>query len=184
MQYLKNKAYVNHDFIYLKLYPVYYYIYFQKNTMKYTIVTFVLLLFMSCSSDDDNGFKDYRAQNDKEIQDYITSNNLNAKKSSTGLYYVINEIGSGLQPKTTSDVTVAYKGYFTDGKVFDESTAAGIKFNLQSVIAGWAEGIINFKEGGSGILLIPSHLGYGNAGTQGIPGGSVLVFDVNLISVN
>jgi FKBP-type peptidyl-prolyl cis-trans isomerase len=40
-----------------------------------------------------------------------------------------------------------------------------------------------FKEGGSGTLLIPSHLGYGSNDSNGITGGSVLVFDVKLISV-
>ncbi|MFT5602342.1 MAG: FKBP-type peptidyl-prolyl cis-trans isomerase FkpA, partial [Flavobacteriales bacterium] len=47
----------------------------------------------------------------------------------------------------------------------------------------WTEGIPYFKEGGSGILLIPSHLGYGKSGTSGIPGNSVLIFDVKLIEV-
>jgi FKBP-type peptidyl-prolyl cis-trans isomerase FkpA len=33
------------------------------------------------------------------------------------LYYIINEPGTGKQPTANSNVTVAYKGYFTDGKV-------------------------------------------------------------------
>lgn len=126
---------------------------------------------------------DYTVQNEKEIVDYIAKNNLNAQKSDTGLYYVITEPGTGKQPTANSDVRVAYKGYFTSGKVFDQSTDAGSSFNLQGVIKGWTEGIQYFKEGGSGVLLVPAHLGYGN-GRPGIPGGSVLVFDVKLIKVN
>jgi FKBP-type peptidyl-prolyl cis-trans isomerase FkpA len=34
---------------------------------------------------------------------------------------------------------------------------------LQQVIKGWTEGIPYFKEGGSGVLLIPSSLGYGSS---------------------
>ncbi|HQF48902.1 MAG TPA: FKBP-type peptidyl-prolyl cis-trans isomerase, partial [Flavobacterium alvei] len=41
-----------------------------------------------------------------------------------------------------------------------------------------------FKEGGKGILLIPSDLGYGPDGAGPIPGGSALIFDINLITVN
>ena len=41
-----------------------------------------------------------------------------------------------------------------------------------------------FKEGGSGTLLVPSSLAYGRFGSQSIPGGAVLIFDVNLKSVN
>jgi FKBP-type peptidyl-prolyl cis-trans isomerase FkpA len=55
---------------------------------------------------------------------------------------------------------------------------------LNQVILGWREGITYFKEGGEGILLIPSDLGYGDSGSGSIPGGAVLVFDINLIRVN
>ena len=81
-------------------------------------------------------------------------------------------------------MTVAYKGTFLNGKIFDQSTNAGIKIGLNQVIKGWTEGIPHFKEGGSGILLIPAHLGYGSYDYNGIPGGSVLIFEIKLISVN
>ena len=77
-----------------------------------------------------------------------------AEKSATGLYYIINEEGTGTQPITTDNVTVAYKGYFSNGDVFDESDADGISFGLQRVIKGWTEGITYFNEGGEGMLLV------------------------------
>ena len=126
---------------------------------------------------------DYREQNEKEILAYIETNELNANKSDSGLYYVINKLGTGEQPVFSSNVTVVYKGTFIDGEIFDQSSSEGISFNLQGVIAGWTEGITYFKEGGSGILLIPSHLGYGNNGRGPIPGGSVLIFEINLLSI-
>ena len=150
--------------------------------MKNIVIAFAFVLFTACGSDDAQ--KDYTAENDQEIQTYITDNNLTAQKSSSGLFYVIDNPGTGDQPTTTDNVTVAYKGYFTNGNVFDQSDANGISFGLQQVIAGWTEGITYFKEGGSGILLIPSSLGYGNNGRASIPGGAVLVFDIELISVN
>jgi FKBP-type peptidyl-prolyl cis-trans isomerase FkpA len=64
------------------------------------------------------------------------------------------------------NVTVAYKGSYTNGNVFDKSSDAGISFGLQQVIKGWTEGIF-FKEGGSGMLLVPSHLGYGSNDSRG-----------------
>ena len=154
--------------------------------MKSTLLALVSLLFVSCLSDSNLEMPsvDYTVQNEKEITDYIAKNNLNAQKSDTGLYYVIDEPGTGEQPSITSNVTVAYKGYFTSGKIFDQNKPEGINFNLQQVIKGWTEGIQYFKEGGSGILLVPSHLGYGSNGRPGIPGGAVLVFDVKLITVN
>ena len=107
-----------------------------------------------------------------------------ATKTNSGLYYVINNEGTGKKPTSTSNVTVAYKGYLLDGTVFDQSSANGISFGLNRVIAGWTEGIQLFKEGGEGVLLIPSNLGYGPYSQGAIPGWAVLVFDVKLISVN
>lgn len=152
--------------------------------MKSTLLALVSLLFVSCFSDPTTDQVDYTVQNEKEIKDYLTTKKLIAVKSDTGLYYIINEPGTGKQPTATSNVTVAYKGYFTNDKVFDQSTDAGISFGLQEVIKGWTEGIPYFKEGGSGVLLIPSSLGYGSSTRGPIPGGSVLVFDIKLIKVN
>jgi FKBP-type peptidyl-prolyl cis-trans isomerase FkpA len=148
--------------------------------MKHLLTALLALTFFtSCTKDID-----YVAKNEQEIIDYITKNNLTAKRSSTGLYYVINEAGSGTQPTPTSNVTVVYKGYYTNGTVFDQSKPEGSSFNLSGVIKGWTEGIPLFKTGGSGILLVPAHLGYGNDDNDKIPGGSVLIFDVKLIKVN
>lgn len=159
--------------------------------MKHLLSALVALtLFISCNKKEatpettTEAAVDYVAKNDKEITDYITKNNLKAEKSDSGLYYVITDPGTGTQPTDASNVTVAYKGYFTNGNVFDQSGPEGISFGLNQVIKGWTEGIPHFKSGGSGILLVPSHLGYGSNTMGPIPGNSVLVFDVKLISVN
>lgn len=149
--------------------------------MKKILFVLTLVLSMSCSKDKE---VDYVAQNEQDIIAYIAKNNLTAQRSDSGLYYIVNEAGTGAQPTANSNVTVAYKGYFTNGNVFDQSNAAGISFGLNQVIKGWTEGIPYFKEGGSGILLVPAHLGYGNDDRGPIPGGSVLIFDVKLIKVN
>jgi FKBP-type peptidyl-prolyl cis-trans isomerase FkpA len=117
------------------------------------------------------------------ILKYIADHNLAAIATGSGLYYVINEKGTGSSCNSNSTVKVAYKGYFTNGKVFDESNASGVSFGLKQVIAGWTEGIPYLNEGGKGILLIPSALGYGTEGNSSIPENSVLVFEVELIDV-
>ncbi len=117
------------------------------------------------------------------ISAYITENGISATKTSSGLYYYIENQGNGASCNSFSDVRVAYKGYFLDGSVFDESSAQGISFNLQQVIKGWTEGIPYFKEGGNGILLIPSALAYGDKDKGSIPANSVLIFDIELLEV-
>lgn len=149
--------------------------------MKNILIVFALILVTSCSKDE--APKDYTSQNDEEIKAYIAANNLNAQKSDSGLYYIIDETGTGDNAIAEDRVKVSYKGYYTNGTIFDESDEYGVSFNLQDVISGWTEGITYFKEGGSGKLLIPSHLAYGSNDYNGVPGGSVLIFDIELIYV-
>ena len=148
---------------------------------KYLYLFTLVLIFISCSDKTDTSFE---PETEQDIIQYIEDNNLNATRSNSGLYYVINNEGSGARPTSTSSVTVDYKGYFLDGVVFDESNSNGISFGLNEVIQGWTEGITYFREGGNGILLVPYNLGYGESGRGSIPGGSVLIFDIRLLSVN
>ena len=148
---------------------------------KYLYLFTLVLVFISCSDKTDTSFE---PETEQDIIQYIEDNNLNATRSNSGLYYVINNEGSGARPTSTSSVTVDYKGYFLDGVVFDESNSNGISFRLNEVIQGWTEGITYFREGGNGILLVPYNLGYGESGRGSIPGGSVLIFDIRLLSVN
>lgn len=117
------------------------------------------------------------------IKKYISENNLNATATGSGLYYVINSQGTGINPTSSSNITVVYKGYLSDGTVFDQSKSTGFNTDLKSVIAGWQEGMPYFKKGGKGKLLIPSALGYGSQATGSIPANSVLIFDIELLDV-
>ncbi len=148
--------------------------------MKYSLLAIVCAFLISCSS---GPAKDFSTINEKQITDYIKTNNLEAIKCESGLYYVVDEIGTGVQPTSASTVQIAYRGYYLNGEVFDESGERGISFPLKRVVKGWTEGITYFKEGGKGKLFVPSHLGYGSYDTRGIPGGSVLIFDIHLIDV-
>ncbi len=150
----------------------------MKNIFSFLILIF---LFSSCLKGSETLAP--LNQTEADIIKYIADNNLNAQRSDSGLYYVINNEGSGARPTNTSNVTIAYKGYFLDGTIFDQNSS-GYKTPLNKVIKGWTEGITYFKEGGDGILLVPSNLGYGSNGYSSIPGGAVLIFDVRLISIN
>ena len=140
-----------------------------------------ILSFAACKKEDKTDY----AKVDKEIiEKYISDHNLNAQSTSSGLYYVIEDEGNGARPTSSSSVNVIYKGYLTNGNVFDESGPFGSSFKLSQVIKGWQQGIPLFKEGGKGILLIPSDLAYGsNAPGGGIPAHAVLIFDIELTAV-
>ena len=141
---------------------------------------FVGAALVQCKKDDD---KNQSEIDNKIITAYITDNGLDAQNIGDGLYFVDEETGTGVKPTASSTVKVAYKGYFTNGQVFDQSSANGVVFGLNQVIKGWTLGIPHFKEGGKGKLLIPSKLAYGANSPSGIPPNSVLIFDVHLIEV-
>ena len=49
----------------------------------------------------------YKHQNEEETKAYIKKNKLNAKKSDSGLYYVVSKEGEGKQPSPDSNITIA-----------------------------------------------------------------------------
>jgi len=93
--------------------------------------------------------------------------------------------GLGAVPKPTDTVKVNYTGTLIDGNVFDSSERQGkpIEFALDKVIPGWTEGLQKIGKGGKIKLFVPPKLGYGDDGRPGIPPGSVLVFDVELLDI-
>jgi FKBP-type peptidyl-prolyl cis-trans isomerase FkpA len=118
------------------------------------------------------------------IEQYILDHNLDAIATGTGLYYVMHTEGLGAKPTLANTVTVHYTGRLTNGTVFDQTTGTPATFELSKVIKGWREGIPYFREGGVGMLLIPSALAYGSKEVGSIPSNSVLVFDIELVEVN
>lgn len=106
-------------------------------------------------------------------------------ETESGLQYKIEVEGEGVNPGEKDTVTVHYEGKLLDGTTFDSSYERGepVEFPLENVIKGWSEGLQYVKEGGKATLYIPAALGYGERGSQTIPGNSVLVFEVELIKV-
>jgi FKBP-type peptidyl-prolyl cis-trans isomerase len=122
-------------------------------------------------------------------QSAVFFNHLKEDKTITelpdGLRYSITVAGAGTPPKPADTVTVNYTGTLIDGNVFDSSDRQGhpVKFVLNQVIPGWTEGLQKISKGGKMRLYVPPSLGYGDDGRPGIPPGSVLVFDIELVDV-
>jgi FKBP-type peptidyl-prolyl cis-trans isomerase len=102
-----------------------------------------------------------------------------------GLQYKIITPGTGATPTPNDIVTVNYRGTFIDGTEFDSSAKAGhpAQFPVGGVIHGWTEALLQMKTGSKWQLFIPSELAYGEKGHPGIPPNSVLIFEVELLSV-
>ena len=147
--------------------------------MKYlTFLTVLIVIFSACKKEESQADKD-----DAIIQQYLSDNNIQATKDASGLYYVITEEGTGDHPDINSEVTVRYKGYLTNGTVFDQTSGnSTATFPLSGLIKGWQIGIPKLKQGGKGTFFVPSALGYGSQSVGSIPANSVLIFDIELVS--
>ena len=104
-------------------------------------------------------------------------------KTKDGLQYRVLKAGHGKSPQYADDqVTVNYKGWMINGKVFDQHN--GATFPAGQLIPGWVEALSLMKEGDTWELVIPSDLGYGPDGAGAdIPPNQTLVFDMTLLKV-
>jgi peptidylprolyl isomerase len=98
-------------------------------------------------------------------------------------------VGTGAVAQDGDMVTVNYTGTLDDGTKFDSSLNPGrtpfsFLLGAQQVIAGWDQGVLGMKVGGTRELVIPPSLGYGTSGQGPIPPNSTLHFTITLLSVS
>lgn len=105
--------------------------------------------------------------------------------TASGLEYTVVSAGSGDSPKASDEVTVNYRGTLLDGTEFDSSYKRHepATFEVDRVIPGWSEALQLMKPGGKYKLFVPPKLAYDTRSPPTIPPGSMLIFDVELISV-
>jgi len=151
--------------------------------MKSFLPLLFLFLFLGCSDDEDTrDVFQIQADNDTAILAFLEENNITAQSSVSGLYYVINEPGSGQSPTVSDDVTVFFSGYNLDGVVFDETDGiTPFSSPLGGLIRGWQEGLPKISEGGSMRLFLPSHLAFFSREPSF---NAPVIFDIELVSVN
>ena len=107
------------------------------------------------------------------------------KQLEDGLQYKVVKEGEGRHPAVTDSVLIHYRGMFTDGTIFDMSYDRGpVGVRLNKIIKGLSEGILLMKPGAIYELYIPPELAYGDKNFANvIPGGSTLIYSVELIKI-
>ncbi len=102
------------------------------------------------------------------------------------LYKVIKKgCGAGISPNRSSVVTVHYTGKTINGKTFDSSRSEiAPAFRLRDLIPGWNIALCKMKTGDRWEIYIPAEQRYGKRQQPGIPGGSTLIFDVELLGIS
>ena len=128
--------------------------------------------------------QEYIEKNRRWLQEKATESGVRALDK--GIYYKVLRSGApgGAQPGRSSVVTVHYTGRTINGKTFD-SSRGGVApaFRLRELIAGWIIALQQMRVGDRWEIYIPAEQGYGRFSQRGIPGGSTLVFDIELLGV-
>jgi len=122
--------------------------------------------------------KDFLARNGREKGVTTTASGLEYKVVLPG-----DRKAAAVAP--TDAVTVQYRGKLLDGSEFDSTYTRGAPatFTVNGVIPGWQEALVLMKPGAKWQLFVPPELAYGANPKAGIPGGSLLIFEVELLSV-
>ena len=97
------------------------------------------------------------------------------------------KVGDGNEVHSGDYIVIHYQGTLENGKKFDSSYDRGAPFRTRigvgDVIDGWDMGVIGMKVGGKRKLTIPAELAYGDRSVGEIPGGSTLIFELELLGI-
>ncbi len=130
-----------------------------------------------------------RAQREKlppDDLDFVQKTWPDAKKTSTGIRYIILQAGHDEAPKTGDKLDVLYVGRLLNGTVFDQTADREHPFSFrvgrQMVIDGWDQILTQMKRGEKRLVIIPPELAYGTRGQPPkIPRDATLVFEIELL---
>jgi FKBP-type peptidyl-prolyl cis-trans isomerase FkpA len=123
-------------------------------------------------------------RDNKNIGKFVEKNKLTTQKDTSGLQYIIYSNTGGAKPKLGDCIEVKYLARFMrNGRVFDGAEKAAFPLN-KDLVRGWQIGLPLMGEGDSATFFLPSRLGYGQRGSQGVvPPDAILIFDVKLLGV-
>jgi len=160
---------------------------------KFVVYTLLLALVFTQYSCEDNSLKAEK----EEIRDFLKAAGKwdNTIETSDGLFVYLTEEGTfgEEKPGPSSTVNVQYTGWLMEtGETFDSSQGNTVQFDLAAnqVIVGMKLGLQEFRQGDKGELYIPSSFAYGSISDRPgnplygvtIKAGSILVFDINMVS--
>ena len=103
-----------------------------------------------------------------------------------GIYYKVLKQGdmSSATPAKRSIITAHYTGRTINGKKFDSSLGGvPLACRLCDLIEGWIIALQQMHVGDKWELYIPAEMGYGKFSQPGIPGGSTLIFEIELLGI-
>jgi len=123
----------------------------------------------------------------EEGEKFLAKNKLRpgVKTTASGLQYEVITEGTGVKPTLVDTFVANYRGTFINGEEFDASSRRGqpLVYGVNQVVPGWTEVLQLMSVGSKYKIWVPYNLAYGAYDYNGIPGGSMLIFDMELLDV-
>jgi FKBP-type peptidyl-prolyl cis-trans isomerase FkpA len=112
------------------------------------------------------------------------------KDQDTALFGEISK-GDGAEIAANNKAAIVYRGWLTDGTLFDSSPkgadgkyqAMSFTVGANEVIPGLEQGLGGMKVGGKRLIIIPPAVGYGASGHNNVPPNAVMVFEIALVGI-
>ena len=180
----------------------------MKRYRFYIGIIAVALFVIACSKDDDDPTVEaWKLANEQAFKDVAKNPEFTELKSpgnNGSLYYRVIKKGEGKRIYYNSRAEVYYKGWYVvtnadknikagtvfDQRLFDDGVTFKVAVSSQvidnngvyaSVVEGWSIALQHMVEGDKWEVWLPSHFGYGKFDYKGIPGGSTLAFEIELV---
>lgn len=103
-----------------------------------------------------------------------------------GIYYKVLSRGNtdNIHPTPRNIITAHYTGKTINGKKFDSSRGGTpLAIRLCDLIEGWIIALQQMSVGDKWEIYLPAEMGYGKFSQPGIPGGSTLIFEIELLGI-
>ncbi|HBI82009.1 MAG TPA: hypothetical protein DDY04_08735 [Bacteroidales bacterium] len=124
------------------------------------------------------------------LKQYLDGQKVDVQPTSSGLYIVHQLKTQRSQVEIGDTVTIHYEGRFLNGKPFDSTRRRGEPFQFVygqkwQVIPGIEEAIGQMREGEKAMLIVPSHLAFGQQGNSNgmIPAFTSVIFELEILEV-
>ena len=156
-----------------------------KNLKIGFFVLIALALVFGCKKIDNS--QNSSVQETLLIRQWVNTmkkNNFVVDSLSTGVYYIIESIGTGAFVQAGNNITIGYTGQFLDGTTFDASSSyTYVHKGNPRMIPGWEDAVEKLSKGGKGIFLIPSSQAYGSNGYMVVPPYTPLLFEIEILDI-
>ena len=158
--------------------------------MKYQKALFTIffaisvLFFFSCLKEEEGKTREDEIN---ELADYLVTKNINTIPTWTGLYFLEDSVGAGVNPEYYDTVVIDFHASLLDGTTIASSEINGEAFTFYlwdwAFIHGLNEAVSYMNEGSKARAIIPSPLAFGAYSSGVIKPYSTLLYDLELIEV-